>query len=127
MAFTINDMAFKVDDLLINILPKREIKVEGLVLDLPEWLWCLEHLFCRACTLIRCLPTDPPPEEIAKAFAGLKQELKKQISERQAEMKEIEQDLLPQSVAQVDELRQKLHVALVALDKRRADLESQKG
>ena len=118
-------MAFKVDDLLINILPTAQVKIGNhTILEKEEWLWCLEHFFCpRSCTLHNCLEHHPP-DEISEAFKKLKQELKEQLSRRT--MAQIREEMLPQTVAQVDELKQKLRKALDELDSRRRELEHRK-
>jgi hypothetical protein len=114
-AFEKHEIAFKVDDLLINILPTQEVE---------EWVWCLDHFFCiKVCTLHGCLEHNPP-NEISIAFAKLKQDLKEQLKRRT--MEQIREEMRPQSVAEVDELQQKLHAALVELDSRRVELERRK-
>jgi len=122
MAFTINEIAFKIDDLLINILPK-EVKIDDMTLDRTEWVWCLEHVFCRSCTVHACTPTHELPEDILRGLSALKRELKDQLSNHRTRIEEIRKDSLPQTVAQVDELQKKLRAALVALDTRRVELE----
>jgi hypothetical protein len=127
MAFTIDKIAFNIAGLLINIPSKKEVKIGQTVLDPIEWLWCLEHIFCHPlCTGIQCAPPHQPPVEIEKAFAALKKELLDQLGKNRARLKEIKEELRPQTVAQVDELRNKLHTALVELDSRRDELERAK-
>jgi hypothetical protein len=126
MAYTIHNIAFNIDDLLINIPSKKEVKIGDTPLDPIEWIWCLEHIFCHPlCTGIQCVAPHPPVE-IEKAFAALKKELLDQLGKNRARLKEIKEELRPQTVAQVDELRNKLHTALVELDSRRDELERAK-
>jgi hypothetical protein len=126
MAFTIDKIAFNLDGLLINVLPKDEVEMGDTTLDPIEWLWCLVHVFCHPrCTTVPCLPPHPPLEETAKAFAVLKKQLQEQLNQHRASTMEIKEALRPQTVAQVDELRTKLQAALVALDERRAQLEGE--
>jgi hypothetical protein len=126
MEFTIHEIAFKLEDLLINILPE-EVKIDDTTLDRTEWVWCLEHVYCRACTVHGCLPPHQLPEDLLSGLSALKQELKDQLSNNQARIDEIKKEFLPQTVAQVDELQKKLHAALVELDKRRVELERGQG
>jgi hypothetical protein len=127
MAFTIDKIAFNIAGLLINIPSKEEVKIGDTVLDPIEWLWCLVHFFCHPqCTIIQCIPQHQPPEEIEKAFAALKKELQDQLNKHRVRTMEIKEELRPQTVAQVDELRNKLNAALVELDSRRVQLEREK-
>jgi hypothetical protein len=118
MATDIEKIAFKVDDLLINVLPTRNVKVGDTSLTPSEWFFSLAHMFCHGCTLIRCAKKEPPPEEIEKAFKVLKQELEKHLGKHPDAMMKDEGDILPSEPAEVAELQQKLRAALVALDER---------
>jgi hypothetical protein len=127
MPFKINEIVFKVDDLLINIPSEENVEFDGVSLEPTQWLWCLVHMFCpKRCSQLNCLE-DQPKEEIVKAYVELKKELTDQVEKGRAEMKEIEETLRPQTVAEVDELRRKLHTALVKLDTRRIELERRNG
>ena len=125
-AFEKQGIAFKVDGLLINILP-TEVKIDDTSLEVEEWVWCLDHFFCwKVCTLHGCIEHTPhtPPNEISIAFEKLKQDLKEQLKHRT--MEQIREEMRPQSVAQVNELEQKLRAALDELDLRRVELERRK-
>lgn len=120
MAFKINEIAFNIDGLLINIVSQKDVKIGDTTLNPIQWVWCLEHFFCHIhCTQLNCLPAHQPPEEISKAFSALKE----QLDQHPIPTEEIKEKLLPQTVAQVDELQKKLHAVLVELDTRRGALE----
>ncbi|PWT81681.1 MAG: hypothetical protein C5B58_09475 [Acidobacteria bacterium] len=122
----IHKMAFKVDDLLINILPTK-VTIGDTTLKIEELVWCLDHFFCfPGCTRWGCIP--PPPhhhaDEISTVFAKLKKDLKEQLKRRTTE--QIREEMGPQSVKEVEELQKKLQAALVELESRRVELEGRK-
>jgi len=120
----INKMAFKVDDLLINILPTK-VTIDDTILKIEELVWCLDHFFCfPGCTRWGCKPPHPYPDEISTAFAKLKNDVKEQLKRRTTE--QIREEMGPQSVTEVEELQKKLQAALVELESRRVELERRK-
>jgi hypothetical protein len=114
----IHKMAFKVDDLLINILP-TEVTIDDTTLKIEEVVWCLDHFFCfPGCTRWGCIPAHHYPDEISTAFAKLKKDMKEQLKRRTTE--QIREEMGP-PVTEVEELKQKLHAALAELERRKKD------
>ena len=58
------------------------------------------------------------------ALSALKEQLKQQLAEVEKQEQATEESLRPQTVAQVDELLQKLEAAAEELKSRRAELEA---
>lgn len=120
MEFTIHETVFELDGLLINIPSKEKVQIdEDISLERKEWLWCLAHMFCpKRCSVINCIEHQPT-EEIVEAYVALKRELKKHRNE----VAKVDEKLRPRTLAEVDELREKLRTALGELDSHRAKLE----
>ena len=112
-----HERAFKVDDLLINILPAGELTIDGIPMTVDEWVWCLDHFFCpRRCSIHICVEHEPP-NEISIALGKLKKDLEEQLKSRG--IAAIREEMRPRSIADIEELQEKLRGALDELDKLR--------
>jgi hypothetical protein len=119
MAFTIKDTAFKLDEVLMAKMLPTEVKIADQTLGFEEWLGYLAQWFCiKRCSGVPCI-VYTPPEWIVEAQAKLKDDLYKQLRA----MKQIPEELLPQTVDQVDELKKKLSENLAQLETHRKALE----
>jgi hypothetical protein len=70
-------------------------------------------------------PTDPGPLALGGNLQTLKEQLKQQLAAIEAQEKANEESMKPQSVAEVDDLQQKLQSAMEELKSRRAELVQQ--
>jgi hypothetical protein len=70
-------------------------------------------------------PTDPGPIELGGNLQALKEQLKQQLAAIEAQEKANEESMKPQSVAEADDLQQKLQSAMEELKSRRAELVQQ--
>ena len=120
MAFTIKDTAFKLDEVLMAKMLPTQVTIDGTSMGVEEWLEHLAQWFCiKRCSGVPCI-VYTPPEWIVEAQAKLKDDLYKQLRA----MKQIPEELLPQTVDQVDELTKKLNANLAQLETHRKALEN---
>ena len=119
MAFTINETAFKLDDVLMAKMLPTMVTVDGTTIEVEEWLrrWT-EFLCWKRCSGIPC-EVYIPPGWISEARAKLKEDLNKQLRA----MEQIPEEMLPRTVARLDELEKNLKANLDQLKKHRAALD----
>jgi hypothetical protein len=119
MAFTIKDTAFKLDEVLMAKMLPTEVTIGDQTLGFEEWLEYLAQWFCiKRCSGVPCLVYERPAW-IVEAQAKLKNDLYKQLRA----MKQIPEELLPPTVDQVEELKEKLRTNLDQLETHRKALE----
>jgi hypothetical protein len=119
MAFTIKDTAFKLDEVLMAKMLPTEVTIGDQTLGFEEWLEYLAQWFCiKRCSGVPCI-VYKPADWIVEAQAKLKDDLYKQLRP----MKQIPEELLPQTVDQADELKKKLSADLAELETHRKALE----
>jgi hypothetical protein len=135
-------MAFKIKDLMINILSSEPNVRGGVPFCTPvseetavlrcnnlTFPWaCGPHTYGCTFFTLHCTPASDPtfpfggsPLSVA-ALATLKEQLKRQLAEIEKQQAAAEENLLPKTVEEVDMLTKKLNDALDELKGRRAEL-----
>jgi hypothetical protein len=125
-------MAFRVKDLIVNILPPGEGDADGLVVFGPV-------IFCGGAishhnekTNRCCRPHSRKPQVIVGIdeldltrgqLAELKKQLNQALKEIEAQEKSARDTLEPQTLSEVKKLQTKLQAALADLKRRRSALE----
>jgi len=120
-------MAFKIKDLLINDLSEPGVKIEHIDAR------CLPRTEQAVCATNITLPVgDVPlgpfdPGESLTSLRNLKEQLKEQLDQIEKRQSDLEKNLEPQTVEEVDTLSAKLTKALEDLDQLRAELAKKRG